>query len=88
MLIPISIHRGFLGGFGNIQLRMDMIGMRAAGKKSLWPIHENLDALEEWLDVRQVESAYQSVMCDLDDIRPLRKLQSIQALAHSLNRSK
>jgi hypothetical protein len=51
----------------------------------LWPINETRDQLDEWLDVRQIEQAYQDVMNNLDEIRPLRKLQSIQALAYRLN---
>lgn len=82
--IPITMLQGLLGGFGNIQLRMDMIGMRAAGQEALWPINETRDQLNEWLDFRQVEQAYQDVINNLDDIRPLRKLQSIQALAYRL----
>jgi hypothetical protein len=82
--IPIAMHQGLLGGFGNIQLRMDMIGMRTAGQKALWPIHETRNQLDEWLDVRQVEQAYQDVTNNLNDIRPLRKLQSVQAFAYRL----
>jgi hypothetical protein len=82
--IPIAMHQGLLGGFGNIQLRMDVIGMRTASQKAIWPINETRDQLDEWLDVRQIEQAYQDVMNNLDDIRPLRKLQSIQALAYRL----
>lgn len=84
--IPFSIHKGLLGGFENIQLRMDMLGMRTAGKKSLWPIYDTWEQLGEWLDVRQIEQAYHDVMNNLDDIRPLRKLQSIQALAYRLKK--
>jgi hypothetical protein len=78
------MHQGLLGGFGNVQLRMDMIGMRTAGQKALWPIYETRNQLDEWVDVRQIEQAYQAVMSNLDDIRPLRKLQSIQTLAYRL----
>ena len=82
--IPIAMHRGLLGGVGNIQLRMDMLCMRTAGQKALWPIHEARDQLHDWLDIRQIEQTYQAVMSNIEDIRPLRKLQSIQTLAYRL----
>ncbi len=61
-----------------------MDSLQATGFEALWPISEARDRLAEWLDVSQIESAYQAMLSNREDIRPLRKLQSIQTLAYRL----
>jgi len=82
--LPASLHHGPFAGFDDIPLRMDVDCIRATGKKSLWPMYNAWDQLGKWLDVSQLEPVYQAVMSSAEDIRPLRKLQSIQALAYRL----
>ena len=83
VLIP-AFHKGPLKGFGNVQLRMDIDSVRFTGKKSLWPLFDNLNILAEWLDVNLLEKEYQTILQSKDDIRPLRRLQSVQTLAYQL----
>jgi hypothetical protein len=82
--LPAPLHHGPFAGFDDVPLRMDIDCIQATGKDSLWPIYNAWDQLGEWLDVSQLELAYQAVMSSADDIRPLRKLQSTQALAYRL----
>lgn len=82
--LPSFLRRGPFSGFDEVPLRMDMEAVQASGKDALWPIYTAWDQLGAWLDVHQIEQAYQDVMTSLVDIRPLRKLQSVQALAYRL----
>jgi hypothetical protein len=82
--LPASLHHGPFAGFDDVPLRMDIDCIQATGKDSLWPIYDAWDQLGEWLDVSQLEQAYQVVMSSAEDIRPLRKLQSVQTLAYRL----
>ena len=63
---------------------MDMACVQATGQESLWPIFDAWDQLAEWLDMDDITGAYQAVMASKEDIRPLRKLQSVQTLAYRL----
>jgi hypothetical protein len=83
-VLPALLRRGPFKGFDDIPLRMDMDCLQAYGSKSLWPINEVRDKLAQWLDVSQLDAAYQAAMASKADIRPLRKLQSVQALAYRL----
>ena len=83
-VLPASWRRGPFGGFDEIPLRMDMDCLHACGLEALWPINEARDRLARWLDVSLVDAAYQTAMATKADIRPLRKLQSVQALAYRL----
>jgi len=83
-LLPASLRSGPFGGFDEIPLRMDMDCLQASGLESLWPINEARDRLAQWLDVRQLDAVYQAAMASKADIRPLKKLQSVQALAYRL----
>ena len=65
---------------------MDTECIRATGWDSLWPIPQVVDRLAQWLDVNQLDEAYTAVMASNKDIRPLRKLQSVQTLAYRLIR--
>jgi hypothetical protein len=85
--LPASLRRGPFAGFENVPLRMDMESVQASGRTALWPIYNTWDQLREWLDVNQLEVAYQAILDSTEDIRPLRKLQSIQTLAYRLNTS-
>jgi hypothetical protein len=63
---------------------MDIECVQAHGWRALWPIQEARPRLAEWLDLSQVDLAYNAVMASKEDMRPLRKLQSVQALAYRL----
>jgi hypothetical protein len=76
-----SLHYGSSMVFDQVPLRMDMQAIRATGEASIWPIYDAWDQLSEWLDVKQLEVAYQAIMTNIQDVRPHRKLQSVQALA-------
>ncbi len=83
-LLPIQLHLGVFKGFNDAQLRMDTDSIRESGRAALWPIDEVKDSLSEWIDFTQIDQAYQSVLSNREDIRPLRKLQSIQTFAYRL----
>jgi hypothetical protein len=82
--LPHALRIGPFAGYDQIPLRMDVDSLQATGKEALWPLFQQWDRLTDWLDVAQVEAAYQAVMHSAEDIRPLRKLQSIQTLAYRL----
>jgi len=82
--LPAALHHGPFAGFDDIPLRMDIDCIQATGQESLWPMYNAWDQLGEWLDVSQLEVAYRAVMSSSQDIRPLRKLQSVQVLAYQL----
>jgi hypothetical protein len=83
-ILPPGLQLGPLRGFRDIQLRMDVDSLQATGMEALWPIQEAWERLSEWVDISQVEATYQAAMSNHEDIRPLRKLQSIQTLAYRL----
>jgi len=83
-VLPPAFHRGPLRGLGNVQLRMDIASLQSSGRDALQPLFRVLDRLSEWVDINQLEQDYQTVMKSDKDMRPLRRLQSIQALAHRL----
>ena len=83
ILLP-AFHKGPLKGFGNVQLRMDIASLQSSGRESLSPLFDVMDHLSRWFDVGQLERDYQAVMNSRKDIRPLRRLQSVQTLAHRL----
>jgi hypothetical protein len=82
--LPKPLRRGPLRGYGFAPLRMDVDGVQATGKASLWPIYDAWECLAEWLDVSQITAAYDATMACREDIKPLRKLQSVQTLAYRL----
>lgn len=82
--LPAPLHHGPFAGFDDVPLRMDIDCIQVMGAESLWPLFDAWDRLSEWLDVDQLEQAYQAIMRSKDDIRPLRKLQSAQTLAYRL----
>jgi hypothetical protein len=83
-LLPSSLRRGPFTLSLDTQLRMDTTSLQAAGKEAVWPIYDNWDRLSEWLDVNELEKLYNSLRNSKEDIRPLRKLQSVQTLAYRL----
>ncbi len=83
-VLPSSLHIGSLKAFANRPLRMDVDSIQACGKDALWPLFDKNDRLSNWLDLDQLEQAYQALMRSKEDIRPLRKLQSAQTLAYRL----
>lgn len=85
--LPAPLHHGPFAGFDDVPLRMDMDCIQATGWESLWPLAEAWDDLPDWLDVNLLEREYQSIMKSSADIRPLRRLQSVQALAYRLSKS-
>jgi hypothetical protein len=82
--LPAALRHGPFRGYQDVQLRMDVDSLQATGMEALWPIQEAWERLSDWVDIRQVEAAYQAAMSNHEDIRPLRKLQSIQTLAYRL----
>ena len=82
--LPAPLHHGPFAGFDDVPLRMDMDCIQATGWESLWPLLETRDALSDLLDVDLLEQEYGRIMHSKEDIRPLRKLQSVQALAYRL----
>ncbi len=82
--LPAGLRLGPLRGFRNGQPRMDMEAVQAHGWDALWPLQEARSQLAEWMDVSKLDAAYAAVMADSRDIRPLRKLQSVQAFAYRL----
>jgi hypothetical protein len=85
--LPALLHHGPFAGFDDVPLRMDMDCIQATGWESLWPLVEAWDDLPDWLDVNLLEREYQAIMKSSADIRPLRRLQSVQALAYRLSTS-
>jgi hypothetical protein len=83
--LPPALHHGPFAGFDDVPLRMDIASLQHTGKAALWPLFDNLDKLSAWLNVDQLEVAYQAIMSSTKDIRPLRKLQSVQTLAYRLH---
>jgi hypothetical protein len=82
--LPKTIHWGILKGFDDIPPRMDIVSIQANGMHALWPISEKKEQLLEWLDYSRIEQDYQTLMNSKKDVRPLRRLQSIQTLAYRL----
>jgi hypothetical protein len=82
--LPSPLAVGPLSAFEHVQLRMDMKSVRACGKDALWPIYDVWEELAEWLHVGELEVAYQAILRSTDDVRPLRRLQSVQSLAFRL----
>jgi hypothetical protein len=82
--LPPAFHRGLLKGFGNVQLRMDITSVQASGGEALHPLFDVLNRLSTWVNVNQLEQDYKMIMNSNKDIRPLRRLQSMQALAYRL----
>jgi hypothetical protein len=83
LLAPV-FHRGPLKGFQDVPLRMDIESVQNSGQQALWPLFEAREKLSEWLDFSQLERDFQTVMASKEDIRPLRRLQSVQTLAYRL----
>ncbi|MFZ5889386.1 MAG: asparagine synthase-related protein [Chloroflexota bacterium] len=82
--LPPPLHHGPFAGFDDVPLRMDIDCIQASGKKSLWPLFDAWNELAKWLDVRLLEREYQTLQHSNKDIRPLRRLQSVQTLAYRL----
>ncbi|GAB4458447.1 MAG: hypothetical protein Kow0070_12100 [Anaerolineales bacterium] len=82
--LPAPLHRGPFAGFDDVPLRLDIDCIQATGKQALWPLFESLQELSQWLDVSLLEREYQTIKRSNQDIRPLRRLQSVQTLAYRL----
>ena len=82
--LPKPLRYGPFAGYENIQLRMDIESLQVTGKDALWPLFETKELLSDWLDFSQLEQDYQTLMNSKKDIRPLRRLQSVQTLAYRL----
>lgn len=83
-LLHHSLQSHVLFSHSQVPLRMDMESLQASGKASLWPIYDTWDKLSEWVNVDQIEQAYQTIMLSTKDVRPHRQLQAIQTLAFRL----
>ncbi|HXF85237.1 MAG TPA: hypothetical protein VNK49_07590 [Anaerolineales bacterium] len=82
--LPALLHHGPFAGFDDVPLRMDIDCVQAVGKQALWPLFDTLQELSRWLDVCLLEREYQALQHSSEDIRPLRRLQSVQTLAYRL----
>ena len=82
--LPAKFHWGLLKGFDDIPPRMDSMSIQANGMDALWPLSETKKQLSEWLDFSHLEQDYQTLMHSKEDVRPLRRLQSVQTLAYRL----
>jgi hypothetical protein len=82
--LPGFLRRRLFAGFEDVPLRMDIHSIQAVGREALWSLFEARKQIEEWLDFAQVERDFQTVMTSSEDIRPLRRLQSVQTLAYRL----
>jgi hypothetical protein len=60
---------------------MDIECVQAPGWKALWPLDAARGLLDEWLDTTQLDVAYNEAMSSTADMRPLRRLQSVQTFA-------
>jgi hypothetical protein len=83
LLLP-AFRQGPLKGFGSVQLRMDIASVQATGREALWSLFDVRERLADWLNVDQLERDFETIMRSRKDIRPLRRLQSAQALAYRL----
>jgi hypothetical protein len=83
-MLPAAIRRGPLRGFVDIPTGTDTSCVRATGRAALWPLGNEEHQLSDLLDLSQLSRAYEQVIASPHDVRPLRKLQSVQALAHGL----
>ena len=63
---------------------MDIPSVQASGGEALHPLFDVLNRLSTWVNVNQLEQDYKMIMNSNKDIRPLRRLQSMQALAYRL----
>lgn len=79
--LPHTLRRGPFAALRDVPPRMDIHCVQAHGWTALWPIAECRDRLAEWLDMTKIDEAFAAVMSSAEDMRPLRKLQSVQALA-------
>ena len=70
------------GFFATENINTDVSCMRLWGKQAIWPIPETSKLLGEWMNLDQIEDAYQSAING--DLISVRKLQSIQAFAYRL----
>jgi hypothetical protein len=77
--IPSILHM-----FERVPLHMDADCVMAHGWDSLWPIPEAWEKLGKWIDTEKLTIAYNAASTSDLDIKPVRKLQSVQALAHAL----
>jgi hypothetical protein len=82
--LPKWLRRGPFAGFENVQLRMSVDSARANGRDAFWPLFDTWEQLSEWLDVGQIEGAWQSLMRNREDYRSLSKLQAVQTIAYRL----
>jgi hypothetical protein len=85
-LLPTWLHFGEIKTFSHVPLHMDADCVMAHGWESLWPIHEVWEGLGKWMDVEKIKVEYQAASTSNRDIKPVRKLQSVQALAYLLLR--
>ena len=60
------------------------MSIQANGMDALWPLSETKKQLSDWLDFNRLEQDYQTIMNSTKDVRPLRRLQSVQTLAYRL----
>jgi hypothetical protein len=56
--------------------------VQQSGKDSFWPIYNVLEPLSAWINLQELDAAYQRAY--EGDLKSIRKLQSIQTLAYRL----
>ena len=80
--LPFAFTRG---GVEDVPLTMDLDCVRAHGWRALWPIREAWERLGRWVDLEQVSSVVDAIAGGSDDVRLVKRLQSIQCLAYRLH---
>ncbi len=80
--LPVQLQPESLQAFNPKPLSKDADCVRDTGQASVWPIYETWSHLGDWLDLSRIAAAYDAALAG--DIKSVRKLQSIQALAYRL----
>jgi hypothetical protein len=84
--LPLRLRRGPFAGTRFVPLTMDLECVQAHGWKSLWPIREAWESLSSWVNLDHVTRTFDEIMAGSNDLRMVKKLQSIQCLAYRLLR--
>jgi asparagine synthetase B (glutamine-hydrolysing) len=66
-------------------IKTDVLSLAKCGRQALWPIDDKAGQLSGWLNLDQVEKAYQQGLSG--SMNGVRKIQSIQAFAYRLNQA-
>ncbi len=84
-LMPESLRHRILKGVDGLHVDVNFDSIHKKGKEAFWPLFETANRVAEWLDFSQIEKDFRTVMASVD-VRPLRRLQSVQTLAYRLHK--